>query len=306
MDNAPNNNDDAIVSDVSSQTTPPVDNVGFNTPPPKKSRLPLIISLIIIALVLAGGGVYYFLFMNKSATNTESAQKSQVAVKKADTLTAKSLVEKIKGVVKGEQVPVDNRGFDDNHKLRFYIPYEQTNGRAYYNGPETVFGVGFKDKADIAAVRSLLASSNLASTDNRTYKSNDIECDFVDFSNDSFEPGVGCADTSSYEAAAKVIDPLYNAYLAANPDTEGLMLSFGMPVIKDSVGGYKKASINRSNGEGTGWIELYYQAPGEDWKFFLGLQAPLECDKYNTVALKKSFIGDSCYDANGLSTVKAD
>ncbi len=111
---------------------------------------------------------------------------------------------------------------------------------------------------------------------------------------------------SSYEDAAKTIDPFYDAYIATSPDTKGLKIFFGIPTIKNGVDGYKNAAISRNNGGVTSWFELYYQAPGKDWKFFLGGQNSLACDKFNTITLKKSFVGTACYDANGLSKVKAD
>ena len=52
------------------------------------------------------------------------------------------------------------------------------------------------------------------------------------------------------------------------------------------------------------WILLEISYADEKWRYFTGVQAPLDCSEYNTDDLRKAFAGDVCYNGREESTVQ--
>jgi len=150
------------------------------------------------------------------------------------------------------------------------------------------------------------------------YASDDIVCsirnqNLTAYSLKSYISEIGCADISNYSNEATKIEPLYTAY-ATSSDTLKTPVSNNTLYLsslktQDGAEGYKSASIAFGYlGAPVGGFEgLFYQEPGKDWQYLIGTQDALNCKDFNTVALQKSFSGQTCYDATTLkeSVVKA-
>lgn len=55
---------------------------------------------------------------------------------------------------------------------------------------------------------------------------------------------------------------------------------------------------------GGGYALFYRVSPDDEWQYFTGGQAPLECSEYFTEDLQKAFAGDICYNGSERSEVQ--
>lgn len=114
-----------------------------------------------------------------------------------------------------------------------------------------------------------------------------------------------CALKNTYSKTAEVQKPFYTAYRASKPEFSNM--SVGYPRISDSLSrGYKTAQAALyGEAQNGGAMGLFYQTPGGEWKFFKGTQQGLPCSDYNTIELKKAFMGEQCYTGDTLNTLSS-
>ena len=71
-------------------------------------------------------------------------------------------------------------------------------------------------------------------------------------------------------------------------------------VEKNEAGTYERITVGFDDSVG-----LFYRKVGGEWKYFLGTQQAISCDRYNTDELKEVFKGEKCWDdaANNYKTL---
>lgn len=218
------------------------------------------------------------------------------------------------------------------------VPAYKVGNRSYVNLPAQSTGVGYKGDSTVESTNyqalvdffkankfKLVSSGTdtngpLNWSDNTvnfvsyaTYESSNLLCMIwhVDASPTPVAAHIaslGCADKSSYETAANVLDPFYAAYnggdIKAGKDT-----TFGFPTISSGADGYQNAVVLQQDPnqlDGQQAEVLYYKAPNKTtWNYFMNTRGELSCAAYSTDTLKKAFKGLPCDDATtqALKTV---
>jgi len=277
---------------------------------PGRSKKPLYWALMAFVVVLIAAGVaFYFLVVAKPVKETPVASTSPTPTP-TKVFTAESLVEEISAHLKGTPVEIaksdGTRGDTATGQTVYQTAYYQAPDMQFKTTPLKSFGVSTRGTqeaitADYATITTFLTDHKFTSVSGETgvasgtYTSEKIVC-FID--NPALSDvktdvvGLGCADVSSYEAAATALEPFYSAYTASvDAKTHPVSLQMSAPVISDGSAGYKNASVGMNN-----FVGLFYQEPSKDWVFFMSVQNELSCDKFNTDVLKKSFAGQKCFD----------
>ncbi len=283
---------------------------------PERSKKPLIWSIVAgVVMLLLAGTALYFLVLNKPAEETPVANTSPSPTP-AQELTAESLVKEVASQLKGTPAEIAERsatgGQLENGQLAYSAPAYQLTDKKFSVFPLKSYGAAATGTTDVADADYQKVTDFLAE---QTFKQVEMQSDDPDnagiYASDKIvcyvsnsEPlassehivGIGCADVSSFEEAATAVEPFYNAYAAsedvkANPQlAEGVVL--GEPKVKDGVEGHKHAELTLANAVG-----LFYQEPGKEWVFLMGLQQQPLCSQFDTDAIKKAFAGYACYDS---------
>lgn len=103
-----------------------------------------------------------------------------------------------------------------------------------------------------------------------------------------------CAQTESYEKAAKALQPLASALPALDQSTA---LS-DLKITDSQTDGYQHARVSQNSIDGGGGsVALFYKSPSNTWIYFTNTQSVLPCAAYNTPDLRSAFKGDTCLDA---------
>jgi hypothetical protein len=297
-------------------------------PSSPRSKKPLIISIVILGVLLLAGLVAagYFLLLKPQDSNNQvnsgdsSSQTPQTIINDVRTtlkgnavldLDAEevSLVYRIPGnkfltyspndaVIPGIRSEVTDQAAVDA-ELKLAEGVLESKGFALDSlSSEEVDRVGnvkfwASDKIVCRATTAPLSEGGVYNQATKEY----------DYSAYSFV--IECALISDFAATAEAARPFYEAYAKAPEHYEDNM-AFGKQTVNESqTAGYKTAIIPLfAYGDYVGgFVGLFYQTPDEVWHYFKGTQQALDCSEYNTVDLKKAYLGDVCYDSSTESTV---
>ncbi|MDB5176343.1 MAG: hypothetical protein JWN75_11 [Candidatus Saccharibacteria bacterium] len=337
-ENEPAKTESASDTDLRIQSHP-------DTPLPiqkKKSKKKLIIFLVLALLVIgvAIAAVVYYVVPKYTAPKVVKDDTGYATATKFES--AKKLIDQVNPNLKGGVVQVaEATGFGGKTADGFgaySVPVYKVGDRKYSNLPGATTGASYKGSSTEAAsnytalttffkknnFKQLTSgkdtkginqwfSSELQYVSYATYESSNLLCmiwhvDATPTSVKNHVTSVGCADKSSYEAAAKELDQYYTAY--AKGTTGGSEVVLGMPMV--SLGAdntYINAVVYQEDPDqlDTQFQGLYYKTNGQkEWTYFTGAYGLLSCTEYNTDVLKKAFKGFSCYvDASkSYSTVQ--
>ena len=105
------------------------------------------------------------------------------------------------------------------------------------------------------------------------------------------------------DETVELVNELADAYKASEgkyPHYLGVYASEGFRITDSEISPYQTLTARFENA-----AALFYRvSPNDEWKYFIGTQAVLNCSDYNTEELKNAFAGDVCYDggmtANGI------
>ncbi len=302
---------------------PPTTDLSYKRPSPWRKWL-----LILLVAVLAGvvvWAVYYFVTLN--ATPKETAKDSPTRF-----ASAKALIDQATPNLKGEAIDVyisNGLGGKTVDGLGVYgMASEKVGGRKYANLPAKSTGAGYKGNSEISsknydALVTFFKNNHFNQVDSgknasgpiswtsadvsyvsyATYSSDDVLCmiwhaDASQTSLASHITSIGCGDKSSYDEAAKALDPFFAAYTKGEADPSNDIV-LGMPENGNGTDGYKHAILLQEDPSQLDqqFEALYFQAPGQtEWTYFTGAHGIVSCSEFNTDILKKAFHGIACYD----------
>lgn len=299
----------------------------------KKSPLKgVLLTLFGVIVGAAAAIVVYKMYFEKPTTSTTTSQNSSVSSTTTTTtqsMSAEALVNAMKVKMESTEVPTTTDGAllmaqtKDGKFGAWQVAFAKPSGYDFYTVPESMFGftVATNDEnlsaKDINYVRTYLDGQGLTSTSALYDGANDIQgqSEFSNstvkcivsqtlfkYSQGSNQVQVGCADISSYAANAKIAQPLYKAYITANPDQKGPGTLFERASILDGkTTGYKRATVSYGDifAPVGGGAALFYATPDGSWHFLAGTQEELACTQYTTSDAKKAYAGEACALANG-------
>ena len=120
----------------------------------------------------------------------------------------------------------------------------------------------------------------------------------------------GCQDMTVYTANAKSLQPFYELFptsfkvaqlaLIGTPSQAQPSKSTGYTTLQLGSGGVDEHGEAGAGGA----AQLFYQTPDKTWHYFTGTQQVLPCSSYNTLDLKKAYLGEKC-DNNGTESTVA-
>ena len=309
--------------DTSSNTyKAPVSDLRYKKP---SRRRWLVLILILLLVVAAIGAVYYILAANMSPKDAKQTSPTQFA-------SAKALVDKATANLKGESIDVYLRnglGGKTVDGLGVYgMASVKVGDRKFANLPTKSSGFGYKgDSETVSKNYSTLdaffkdnhyklvdsgkdasgpiawTSPDITYVSYATYSSDDVLCmiwhaDASQTSLASHIASIGCGDKSSYDEAAKALDPFFAAYTKDESDpADGIVLA--MPETGNGTDGYKYAILLQEDPSQLDqqFEALYFQAQGAtEWTYFSGAHGIIACSEFNNDTLKKAFHGIACYD----------
>lgn len=295
-----------------------------------QKKLLVTVASIIIALIVIGVATvlilqsFIFNQKDKDATGYESATRFS---------SASSLVDAAKSSLRGSVLDItsfDGLGGKTATGYGAYgVPPHRSGDHKYKNMPTTSMGASYKGDSVIAAENySKLdeffkknkfkevssgkdASGPIAWTVDdvkyvsyATYESADSVC-LIWHADASGTPigahvtSIGCGEKTSYETAAKALEPFYAAY-TKNEASPSDQIVLGNPKqAASNTKGYDVAVVYQEDTKelDTQFEGLYYKESGKtDWTYFLGSYGWLDCTEFNTDVLKKAFDGFNCHD----------
>ena len=286
---------------------------------PKKDHKALkIIFIILLILTVLGVADYITFLLIKPLEPAKQLIAQQNIPQAAAPFTAASLVTEIRAKMIGD-VKIETQTGGNIPYPTFVAPVHQPDGYLFSVRPSqssgfASFGTSGTKVSDLKTIEDSLMSHNLKKTiqDPGTeismyaanYSSKDIACSVNDqkpsTATEQYRAVIGCANTEDYIANAKIDSSFYDAYVA-NPKNDKNNLLFDVAAIKQSkTPNFKIATIGVGGSEyGSvgGFAALFYQTPDKIWHFFTGTQNQLPCVRFDTVDLKKAYVGESCYDA---------
>ncbi|MEO5949485.1 MAG: hypothetical protein ABIP74_03705 [Candidatus Saccharimonas sp.] len=304
-------------------------------PQPKSNRHILRKILVPLGLLIVGaiaGVILYKLYLEPSISpvSTSTTSNSSTATPATtNQATAASLIGVIKSKMKAAEVATTNDSGSstamtkDANFAAFSVPYAQPTGYDFFTVPKTMSGftVATSDytiaSVDVATARQYLVDQHFVAgsamfddansiSSSSEFTSDTVRCQISEtsygYKAGKYQVQVGCADISSYEETAEIIQPLYQAYVAAHAEIKIAGLMFANPIIKASaVSGYQHATVSTGNifAPVGGSATLLYQTPDAKWHYFLNAQDAPGCSDYATTDLKKAYAGESCVMTNG-------
>ncbi len=154
----------------------------------------------------------------------------------------------------------------------------------------------------------VISSSQTGTTPAMYYENAFVRCTLLTAQSGSeHEVQVSCADMSAYVGSVKKVQQFYELYAKENPEKTKILGMSGIDIEDSLTTGYKTGEttiIQDYTTEGA-VSALYYQTPDGVWHFFKATQLEILCNEYNTLELKKAFIGKECYEADfAISNVR--
>lgn len=287
--------------------------------PSPRSKKPIIMAAALALVIAAAVGVWASTRPDtpKPAQNNQTISKDNAASPKpskntesTNIDTAKAVVQYTATLVEGAKVDTDTQRSGPPYRVSGYnfVSYTSRGQSASYGGTvdkakaaHTTFvamlkKMGYKDVTH----HIVGAGSDLP---DEAYANDDVHCS-VSVSNTPtlaapYTATLACSDTSDYVAAAKATKPFYDLYVASLPTSNKLdPNTFIMNIGKEEASktpGYLLISAGVGDIDGGGAKADFYKTPDGTWHYFLARQEPAPCDKYNTVDLKKAYLGYPCY-----------
>lgn len=297
--------------------------------PEKRTNKRLVMLLIaVIGLVLIGGGfaVYSLLLTSDPAPATTQTSNQTSATTTTQKVTAKTLVDEIQSELQSV-ANVTSKGSDGVVYNTFSAPGYKPTGYNFSVRPTVDYGfyaTGGKEiiESDLKAIEKSLIDQGLTQTVIDVlgayvaeFSSSEIICILEDqqvynepVTSTNYGVRLGCANKADYLANAALLRPYFIAYSSeTKSDTSELLL--GKLSLKASkTEGYSIATvpINGSEYGSPGFAALFYVTPDKTLRFFTGAQSTIPCSRFDTVDLKKAYLGETCDLENGVaqSTVK--
>lgn len=292
---------------------------------PSRWRKWLFLALIVLLMATIIGVVYYILAANLAPKEVKHNTPTQFA-------SAQALINKATTNLKGESIEAYLRnglGGKTVDGLGIYgMASEKVGNRKFANLPTKSNGAGYKGDSETASKNySLLdtffkdnhynlvdsgtdasgpiawTSPDITYVSYATYSSDDVLCmiwhaDASQTSLASHVASIGCGDKSSYDEAAKALDPFFAAYTKGENDpADDIVLA--MPETGNGTDGYKYAILLQEDPSQLDqqFEALYFQAQGAtEWTYFSGAHGIISCSEFNSDTLKKAFHGIDCYD----------
>lgn len=292
----------------------------------KRRSKPAIVALLLLLVAILGGTAalaVYKLYFEKPTQQQATVVEQPKAVEPS-ALRASDVIAKIKTDLKytdnsesSISVPIKVAGFD------YYTALGQTD-QAVGLQSDVAYNQSAVDTAAIAKIlqdygftEKVIQAGDDESMAIKHYTHKDVICETtvtktLNNPTGNHQVAVNCANMSDYATVAKAQKALYDVYPHASNPTEGTLLLAGKPTEKTSkTEGYTTAQVALSGvtedgqaGMG-GAAGLFYKTPDGKWHFFTGTQAALACSDYNTDDLKKAYLGEPCFDANGKDSTVA-
>jgi hypothetical protein len=326
-DNEPDKTESTNDSDLRTQSHP-------DTPLPiakKKSKKKLIISLIVTLLVIGVAVAAVVCYVIPKYATPKVVKDDTGYANSTKFESAKKLIQQVTPDLKGGVVEVtQSNGFGGKTADGFgaySVPVYKVGDRKYSNLPSTSSGASYKGSsveaaANYTALTTFFKENNfkqlksgkdtnginqwfraeLQYVSYATYESSNLLCmiwhvDATPTAIKNHVTSVGCADKSSYEAAARELDQFYTAY--AKGTTGGQEVVLGMPVGSKGADNYINMTLYQEDPDqlDTQFQGLYYRTTDQtEWTYFTGAYGLLSCSEYNTDTLKKAFKDFDCYN----------
>lgn len=298
---------------------------------PGSKRLVITVATIIMALIIIGAIAIFVLqssfFNQKSqeATGYESATRFAKAETLIDTAKAS-----LRGTVV-DIVSFSGLGGKTNDGYGAYgvAPYRSgdhkfknlptTSAGASYKGDSVVASENYKKLDDFfkknmfkqlssgkdATGPIAWTASDVKYASYATYESADVVCMIwhVDASGTpigAHVASIGCGEKSSYDVAAKALEPFYAAYTKDEAAPSDKIILGNPKTASSNTKGYDVAVVYQEDSTqiDSQFEGLYYKESGKnEWTYFLGSYGWLECTDFDTDVLKKAFDGFNCHDA---------
>lgn len=273
-------------------------------------KSPWLLVVAVLVLLLVGATVVYWATLapktTKTAVTTTSTKQS--VTPKAQGTDITKFMAGLQKELPGSTAPTPGNMRAPDYKVPGYDFYASARS-------EDTTGVVYKKPvAELSATASQAASYLAANGFKKStqqvkdpyyplvkYENEDTFCG-INYYSDSAEElqelYVACAAKTSYAPTAKLQKPFYDTYLSANKGSKYITEDsrLGYPKITDSATiGYKTAEAAiYGEASPTGAVGLFYQTPDGAWHFFTGTQQTIDCEGYNTVDIKKAFLGKAC------------
>lgn len=324
-----------------SDTTPPVETqMHYETTPEKPRRrrsrpLLLVLLVIIVALLAGAAGIFGYKNIFEKSSSTSKNVTSSVSGKKVTSASAGVLVAGVSEKLKGTPLdthydmannltttPSGNFGLDS-------APLAQPTNGAYFTAPASFSKQTVASNTDLAVTNVYTADTYLLSqgmtadsvnvngqdgNENAHFHNGTTICTVSQttyaLKEGSGQVTVNCADLSQYDATAKSLQPVYEAYTTAKPDQKSASLYFYGHITDSQTTGYKTADVNTGDyfAPFGGSAALLYMTPDNQWHYFINTQNTLLCSQFNSKQLKDAYAGTKCMDdkTSQMSTVKAE
>ncbi|MBP9852415.1 MAG: hypothetical protein QG629_495 [Patescibacteria group bacterium] len=120
---------------------------------------------------------------------------------------------------------------------------------------------------------------------------------------------VRCADKADYTTLITKLTPLYDQYIARNPDAnkDGKLVMTDYKDVASKTAGYLLAEPSVGSTSGGGAKALFYQSSDKQWHYVASHQsttASVPCTTFNTPELKKAYQGQACANGTTQDTIK--
>lgn len=279
----------------------------------------IVIAVVALLLIAVGAlGVYFAMNQPKQETKETVATNEEPVKVEEDTTVSEALVGEIstelgtKFVNEGSRAPVYKPDGYDYH-VRSSVEYQTQ-----------MTGIEDKAKNTLELIRETLKKRGYTETVTQDLEDGAMfEANFTgkhalcyvymiagisDIDSDGSSAGIACSDIETYAPEAEKMKPFVEAYMQSDQyETGGNMLYSGLTIKESSVAGYSNAELGVGTVDGVGgFAALFYRtSENAEWKFFIGTQNNLACTQYDTLELKKAYVGTECFDAKDtLTTVK--
>jgi len=294
-----------------------------------KKKLLLLIILILVVIGIVASAIVYFV-LPKSTSNVGKDDTGVASATKFES--AKVLVSDASTRLSGQVIEVtESTGFGGKTADGFgaySVPPYKVADRKYANLPGSSSGSSYKGSSVDASknykaltdffkknkFKTVSSGTNTSGINQwftqelqyityATYESSNILCtvwhvDATPTAIKNHVTSVGCADKSSYEAAAKELDQFYAAY-TKNDNSGAEHVVLGMPTGSDGADNYYNVTLYQEDPDQLDhqFQGLYYRTKDQkEWTYFTGAYGLLSCSEYNTDVLKKAFKDFNCWN----------
>lgn len=283
----------------------------------KKSNI-LVLVLGAVALIASGLAIYFgIMYFGKSKPSCPATPDSQVVSKNDMAYEYKEVKDVMKELVDGIEnnwSSVSENGSGLTYKLEgteTYVPMNLDLEVKINNSytPETnvdtlktkLVGAGFES----VGVLPFLGSAG-PKIDGYLNSEKDIICG-VYASGDGVNQYavIACAKTDwswLTEEEKTLVKELSTAYYNKTGGYPTVVYGLGGKIKDSEYEPYQTLQV----AIGGGYALFYRVSPDDEWQYFAGGQAPLDCSDYNTEDLQKAFAGNVCYNGLEASEVRPE